>query len=53
MPLHLRILRTSDKAYLCKVQGIHVDFQKYFTAGWEGKSEEYAHVYFFNRLASV
>ena len=36
-----------------KLIGIHFDFQKYFTAGEEGKSEEYAHVYFFNRLAPV
>ncbi len=53
IPLHLRILRTPDKAHLCKLIGIHFVLLKYFTAGWEGKSEEYAHVFFFNRFAPI
>ncbi|MBN2318666.1 MAG: hypothetical protein JXR49_06300 [Acidobacteria bacterium] len=41
------------KDLLCKLSGIQVDFQKHFTAGQEGKIEEFEHVCFFNRLAPI
>ena len=53
MPLYPWILRISDHVLLCKLSGIQVDFQRHFTAGQEGKNEEFAHVYFFNQAMPV
>jgi serine/threonine protein kinase len=52
IPFYPGILRISDLC-LCILSGIQVDFQRHFTAGWEGKNEEFTHFYFSNRIKPV
>jgi hypothetical protein len=44
MPLHPRILRIFDNLLFCRLSGIQIDFQGHFTAGRQGKNEEFAHL---------